>query len=83
MGTRHVIVLLAAAASLAGCAAQSRYAQKPVWVGTGINNLQMSDCNCGGVEDKKAFKKRRDAEIKAQQRDARLGHHLDNSDGQN
>jgi len=66
MGCRNVLVLSVAASVLAGCAAQSKQAGNPIWVGTRINDLQQSVCNCGGVEDRKAFKKRRKAEARAQ-----------------
>ena len=65
MGLRTVHVTLAACILLAGCAG-SKVARNPVWVSGGINGLQQSACHCGGVETKKQFKKRRDAEWKAQ-----------------
>lgn len=66
MGLRTVHVTLAACVLLAGCAG-SKYAKNPVWISGGINGLQQSACNCGGVETKKSFKTRRDAEARAQE----------------
>lgn len=66
MGLRIITVTLGACVMLTGCAG-SRIARDPVWVSGGINGLQQSQCNCGGVETKKAFKKRRDAQAKAQE----------------
>jgi len=66
MGLRIVHVTLSACILLAGCA-NNKVARNPVWVSGGINSLQQSVCNCGGVETKKSFKKRRDAEAKAQE----------------
>jgi hypothetical protein len=66
MGLRIVHITLAACVLLAGCAG-NKVARNPIWVSGKINGLQQSVCNCGGVETKKSFKKRRDAEAKAQQ----------------
>jgi hypothetical protein len=66
MGLRTVHVMLAACVLLSGCAG-SKMARNPVWVSGSANGLQQSVCNCGGVETKKEFKKRRKAEWKAQQ----------------
>lgn len=65
MGLRIITVTLGACIMLAGCAG-TKVAKNPVWVSGGINALQKSACNCGGVETKKSFKKRREAEAKAQ-----------------
>lgn len=67
MGLRIITVTLGACVMLAGCAG-TKVAKNPIWVSGGINALQQSTCNCGGVETKKSFKKRREAEAKAQER---------------
>ena len=65
MGLRTVILTLSACIALTGCAG-SKYVRNPVWVSGKLNGLQQSACNCGGVETKKEFKKRREAQWKAQ-----------------
>lgn len=66
--TRIIVALGLAVAALssAGCSSQSAMSPRPVWVSKGINGLQRSECNCGGVETKKHFKARKAAEAAAQ-----------------
>lgn len=66
MSVRFLGLAIFAATMLTGCAGKPSVAQAPVWVSKDINGLQRSECNCGGIEDKKTFKKRREAEAKAQ-----------------
>jgi hypothetical protein len=66
MGLRTVLLTLSACVLLSGCAG-SKFVRNPVWVSGKINGLQQSACNCGGVETKKSFKKRRQAEWQAQE----------------
>lgn len=66
MSVRTLGLAFFAATVLAACAGKPPVAQTPVWVSKEINGLQRSECNCGGIEDKKTFKKRREAEAKAQ-----------------
>lgn len=66
MSVRLIIVIVGASSLLAGCSSQSATTPRPIWVSKGINGLQRSVCNCGGIEEKKQFKKRREAESKAQ-----------------
>lgn len=65
MGLRTVLLTLSACILLSGCAG-NKFVRNPVWVSGNINGLQQSACNCGGVETKKSFEKRRKAEMKAQ-----------------
>lgn len=65
MRLRSIHLVLIAGVALSGCAG-SKYAKNPVGISRGINGLQQSACNCGGVETEKSFKKRRNAEAKAQ-----------------
>lgn len=51
---------------LAGCSGQSRMTRPPMGISSGINGLQQSQCNCGGIEPKREFRARRKAEAKAQ-----------------
>jgi hypothetical protein len=67
MRLKHVVLGAFVIVSLSGCG-QSITAERPVWVSTNINGLQKSECNCGGVELKKEFKKRREAQAKAQEK---------------
>lgn len=60
------IGLAALAFTSSGCSGQSAIAREPVWVSKNINGLQRSECNCGGVETKKNFKKRKAADAARQ-----------------
>lgn len=60
------IGLVAVIIAASGCAGQSAVTRPPVWVSKGINGLQRSECNCGGVETRKQFKKRKAAEAASQ-----------------
>ena len=75
MGLRTVYVTLAASVLLTGCAGGGKMARNPIWVSGKINGLQQSACNCGGVETKKEFRKRRKAEWKAQEMRNKGGNH--------
>lgn len=68
-------IVIASAVTLTGCASRPTVAQSPVWVSKGINGLQSSICDCGGVENKKQFEKRRKAMAEAQaMRHSKGGH---------
>lgn len=60
------IGLVAIAFTSAGCSRQSAVARTPVWVSSGINGLQRSECDCGGIETKKQFKARKAADAARQ-----------------
>ena len=62
---RISLITLGMGLALSGCAG-SKIARQPIWVSGSINGLQQSQCNCGGVENKKEFEKRRKAQAKAQ-----------------
>lgn len=53
---KKIIVL--AFLGLSACAGQSSVTGTPLWVGGGINDLQRSPCNCGGVESEERHKER-------------------------
>lgn len=53
---KKIIPLLAL--GVAGCAVQPLQTQVPVGISKGIDGLQRSPCNCGGLESKESHKAR-------------------------
>tara|TARA_B100000929_G_scaffold113502_3_gene89975 strand:- start:1222 stop:1452 length:231 start_codon:yes stop_codon:yes gene_type:complete len=46
------------ALSLAACATQPIQTPAPIGIGRGVNDLQASPCNCGGLESEENHKER-------------------------
>lgn len=62
----RVVPTVVLALLVTACAGQSRMVDRPIGISSGINGLQQSVCNCGGLQPKAEVEARLKADEKAQ-----------------